>query len=113
MLSLTRNLIATAVLSLASLITNANAQSSSESSSKIRAAVQSREWTTARAEIERLKSTDPDSFRRNDYEYLLGRIAENVGEHSTAAASFESVVTNNSRLSEYANWHLARIARMT
>ena len=113
MLPFTRKLIASAGLSIVLLTTNSNAQSSVESASKIRAALQSRDWTTARAEIERIKATDPESFSKNDYEYLLGRLAENLGEDARASASFEAAVSNSSRLAEYANWHLARIARMT
>jgi TolA-binding protein len=46
-------------------------------------------------------------------DYLLGRQAETAGEMAAAATSYESVVTRNSILKEYALWRLARIARST
>jgi soluble lytic murein transglycosylase-like protein/TolA-binding protein len=85
----------------------------SESAARVRSAVQANDWFTARAEIERIRTADPESFRKNEYEYVLGRIAENAAELTAAASSFQSVSANNSRLSEYAQWHLAHIARST
>jgi signal transduction histidine kinase len=46
-------------------------------------------------------------------DYLQGRQAETAGEMAAAATSYESVVTRNSILKEYALWRLARIARST
>ena len=46
-------------------------------------------------------------------DYLLGRKAETSGDVAAAAVSYESVVTRNSILKEYALWRLARIARST
>src|SRR5687768_7801862 len=46
-------------------------------------------------------------------DYLLGRKAETSGDMAGAATSYESVVTSNSILKEYALWRLARIARST
>jgi len=46
-------------------------------------------------------------------EYLRGREAEAAGDIAKATANYQTVVTNNSILKEYALWHLARIARST
>ena len=46
-------------------------------------------------------------------EYLVGRKAENAGDIAAATASYQSVVSRNSVLKEYALWRLARIARST
>src|SRR4030095_12632597 len=52
------------------------AQTASESQQRICTAVESDDWTAARAEVETLRTNDPGLFERNGYNYLLGRIAE-------------------------------------
>ncbi len=46
-------------------------------------------------------------------EYLRGREAERSGNIANATANYQSVVSSNSVLKEYALWRLARIARST
>ena len=46
-------------------------------------------------------------------EYLLGRKAETAGDIATATANYQTIVSRNSVLREYALWRLARIARAT
>jgi soluble lytic murein transglycosylase-like protein/TolA-binding protein len=46
-------------------------------------------------------------------DYLLGRKAETSGDVAAATASYQTVVSRNSVLREYALWRLARIARAT
>jgi soluble lytic murein transglycosylase len=46
-------------------------------------------------------------------EYLLGRKAETAGDIAAATANYQTIVTRNSVLREYALWRLARIARST
>ena len=46
-------------------------------------------------------------------EYLSGRKAETAGDFAAATANYQSVVSRNSVLKEYALWRLARIARST
>jgi hypothetical protein len=60
-----------------------------------------------------LRSVDPSLFRSKNYDYLLARIAEETSDIATSTAGYESTVTNNSILAEYALWHLARVARST
>lgn len=46
-------------------------------------------------------------------DYLLGRKAEAAGDIATATANYQTVVSRNALLKEYALWRLARIARST
>src|ERR1041385_5439388 len=80
---------------------------------RITAAVEKADWQTARAEIDKLRASDEALFREKNYDYLLGRIAERTGNLANAAASYQTLVTNNSRLREYALWRLAKLARST
>ena len=102
----------TAALLLAVTVTNTHGQSP-ESRARIRAAVQSGDWFTARSELEQLKSADAEAFRKNNYDYLLGRINESTGNQPAATTNYESVASTSSGLAEYARWHLARMARAT
>ena len=80
---------------------------------RIAAAVEASDWQTARAEINKLRSSNETLFRDKNYDYLLGRIAERTGDMATATASYQTIVTNNSRPREYALWRLAKFARAT
>jgi soluble lytic murein transglycosylase-like protein/TolA-binding protein len=88
-------------------------QASVDISNRIRAAMETRDWKTARSEVERLNSADPATFRARNYDYLLGRLAEESADFTSATKSYDAVLSNNSRLSAYALWHLARMARGT
>jgi soluble lytic murein transglycosylase len=55
----------------------------------------------------------PPTASPPNQDYLLGRKAEASGDVTAAAVSYESVVTRNAILKEYALWRLARIARST
>ncbi|HSK64922.1 MAG TPA: tetratricopeptide repeat protein, partial [Pyrinomonadaceae bacterium] len=98
-------------LILAWLAISAAAQHPLESS--ISAAVESEDWQKARAEITKLRTSDPERFRDKNYEYLVGRIAERTGDLASATASYQTIASNGSRLAQYALWRLARIARTT
>jgi len=80
---------------------------------RILAAVEAADWQTARAEINKIRSTDPALFRDKNYDYLLGRIAERTGDLAGANASYQAIAANDSRLREYALWRLAKLARAT
>ena len=80
---------------------------------RITAAVEAADWQTARAEINKLRSTNETLFRDKNYDYLLGRIAERTGDLASAGASYQTIVANNSKLREYALWRLAKLARAT
>ena len=95
------------------ILLSAAALSATAQPDRILAAVESEDWTTARAEINRLRSANETLFRERNYEYLLGRIAERTGDVAGATASYQAITANNSRLREYALWRLAKIARAT
>ena len=80
---------------------------------RITAAVEAADWPTARAEINKLRSSNETLFRDKNYDYLLGRIAERTGDLAAATASYQTIAANNSRLREYALWRLAKFARAT
>ena len=84
-----------------------------QSPDPIVAAVEAENWQTARAEINKLRSTNGALFREKNYDYLLGRIAERTGDIASATASYQAIASNDSRLKQYALWRLAKIARST
>jgi len=53
----------------------------------------------------------PAAAQANDY--LLGRNAERTGDLAGATAHYQAIASSDSKLKEYALWHLARIARST
>lgn len=80
---------------------------------KIRTAVDNRDFLIAIAELEAFEKSDPKIFELNNYDYLLGRMAERTGNTAAAMANYQRVVKRNSILKEYALAHLAQIARST
>src|SRR6185369_15319671 len=80
---------------------------------RITAAVEKADWETARAEINKLRSSNETLFRDKNYDYLLGRIAERTGDIANANASYQTIVANSSKLREYALWRLSKLARAT
>jgi len=93
--------------------TGVRAQAPQERRMRIRAAVETGVWETALTELQGFSNSDAALFKANEYDYLQGRLSERVGDPTGASASYESVVSRNALLSEYALWHLARIARAT
>src|SRR6266850_3360939 len=93
--------------------TDVRAQSPQERRVRIRAAIETGGWQTALTELQGFSYADIGLFKVNEYDYLQGRLSERIGDATGASASYESVVSRNGLLSEYALWHLARIARGT
>ena len=91
----------------------ARAQSVNDPQQTIRAAVEQGNWATVVSETSKIRTTDPNLFRERNYDYLHGRAAEKNDDPASATTSYQSVVTRNARLSEYALWHLSRLARAT
>jgi soluble lytic murein transglycosylase len=84
---------------------------SGQAPEKIRQAVEQRNYADAFNELENLRKSDVKNFELNNYDYLLGRMAEKKGDFAAAMAHFQTVAARNSVLKEYALWHLASIAR--
>ncbi len=80
---------------------------------KIRTAVDSKDYLIAIAELYSLEKSDPKIFELNNYDYLLGRMAERSGNTAAAVANYQRVVKRNSILKEYALGRLAQISRST
>ena len=91
----------------------AHAQSVNDPQQTIRAAVEQGNWATVVSETSKIRTSDPNLFRQSNYDYLHARAAEKNNDPVSATASYQSVVTRNARLSEYALWHLSRLARAT
>jgi soluble lytic murein transglycosylase len=89
----------------------ARADSLKEKANSIRQAMDARDFDRAEALVRELKSADPAGFAANNYDYLLGRLAERRGLQAEATALYLRVQNRNSSLSQYATLHLARIAR--
>ncbi|MBA2735132.1 MAG: tetratricopeptide repeat protein, partial [Acidobacteria bacterium] len=98
-------------LLLASFATNA--QPARERHERIRASIDNGDYASAITELQSLRTTDPTSFALNNYDYLLARLSERLGNAAAAQAHYQSVVARNSPLSQYALWHLAQLARAT
>lgn len=77
---------------------------------KINDAVENHDYLTAIDELKSLEKSDKKTFTLNNYDYLMGRMAEKRGDVALAMAKYQTVVSRNSILSEYAKWHLAQIA---
>lgn len=89
------------------------AQNFAESHSKIRDAVENKDYQIAVAELQNLKRIDKKIFDLNNYDYLLARMAEKQGDFAVATENYQAVAARKSILSEYAAWHLSRIFRST
>ncbi|MBA4124276.1 MAG: transglycosylase SLT domain-containing protein [Acidobacteria bacterium] len=88
-----------------------SAQNSSEAHTKIRNAVENKDYQTAVVELQFLEQSDQKKFMLNNYDYLLARMAEKQGDFAVATANYQAVAGRNSVLSEYALWHLSQVFR--
>ncbi len=88
-------------------------QNREEIHSKIRSAVENKDYQTAISELKNLENRDRKIFESNNYDYLLARMAEKSGDFAAAMANYQAVVNRNSVLNEYALRHLSQIARAT
>ncbi len=103
-----KNRISIAIFLITIFAAAAAAQDQAE---RIRAAIEQRDLAAAATELSGLRKSDRKTFELNNYDYLLGRVLEQRGDLSGAAASFQSVISRGSVLKPYALWHQARIAR--
>ena len=104
-------LLVCAVWLFLSSASTATAQNLQAKASEIRAAMDARDFERAEALVNALKSADPAAFTRNNYDYLLARLAERRGARAQASALYLELLNRKSPLSEYALWHLAMNAR--
>ena len=95
------------------LISSSPAQTPAELQSKIKASVENREYAQAIESLRKFKSQDQKNFEQNNYDYLLGRMAEKSGDVALAMGSYHSVAARGSLLASYARWHISQVARAT
>jgi soluble lytic murein transglycosylase-like protein/predicted negative regulator of RcsB-dependent stress response len=89
------------------------AQTPLERHEKIRAALLRGDREAALSDLQAMRASEPSVYALNDYDYLLARLSQKRGDVLTAAISYQLLVARNSRLSQYALWHLAQLARAT
>ncbi len=92
---------------------NAYSQTPRERHETVRAAVERADYAEAINQLQMWRSSDPNIFTLNNYDYLLARLSERSGDRATAAVNYQRVVARNALLGQYALWHLAQFARMT
>jgi soluble lytic murein transglycosylase-like protein/tetratricopeptide (TPR) repeat protein len=90
---------------------NILAQSLQQRADKIRTFVDSSNLNAALDELRSLKTADASAFTLNNYDYLLARLLEGTGDQVGSFSGYQAVVARRSLLSQYALWHLARLAR--
>jgi soluble lytic murein transglycosylase len=100
-------------LSLFLLLTTSaiQGQQARERHERIRASIDGGDYATAITELQSLRAAEPMVFTLNNYDYLLARLSERLGNASMAEANYQRVVARSSVLSQYALWRLAQLAR--
>jgi soluble lytic murein transglycosylase len=88
-----------------------HAQQARERHERIRAAIDNGDYFSAIPELQSLRASDPATFELNNYDYLLARLSERLGNPTAAQSHYQRVVSRGSLLSQYALWHLAQSAR--
>ena len=79
--------------------------------SKIRTAVSERRYADAVTDLKLLEQNNAEIFALNNYDYLLARMYEKVGNPAAAMVQYQAVVKRGSILKPYALFHLAAKAR--
>ena len=103
--------VAALLLLLTSLALSANGQGIQTKANEIRAAMDARAFDRAERLTRELRASDPASFARNNYDYLLARLAERRGARAEATSLYLGLLNRNSNLAQYALWHLSAAAR--
>ena len=103
--------VAVCLVLLGALQGHAAAQGLEAKATQIRAAMDARDFDRAESGVRELKAADPAAFVRNNYDYLLARLAQRRGARSEATSLYLGIVSRNSILARYALWHLSEIAR--
>ena len=80
---------------------------------RIRQSVESRNYSAAITELQKLQIDDPKTFAVNNYDYLLARMAESDAQLAVAMSNYQAVVNRHSELDAWALKHLSQIARST
>ena len=73
----------------------------------IRSAMDARDFNRAEILVREFQAAEPAAFIRNNYDYLLARLAERRAARAEASALYLALLNRRSSLAEYALWHLA------
>jgi soluble lytic murein transglycosylase len=73
--------------------------------------MEARNFERAESLVRQLRERDSAAFTRNNYDYLLARLAQRRGATTEAAALYLALINRKSPLAQYSLWHLASIAR--
>src|SRR5262245_11821362 len=95
------------LFSLSLLAGDAAAQNLQAKASEIRAAMDAREFDRAEVLLREARAAHAEAFVANNYDYLLGRLAERRGAQTEAQALYTAVLNRQSVLASYALWHLS------
>lgn len=87
------------------------AQNLPDSHQKIMQMIDTRNYSAAIDELQRLRDSHAKAFVAVDYDYLLARVAERDGRLGLAMSSYQSVAKRNADLRFYAFKHMSGVAR--
>ncbi len=106
-----RLLVFALLFSLFAFATQADAQGLQNKANEIRAAMDARDFERAERMAREVRATHAQAFTANNYDYLLGRLAERKGANAEAISLYTAVLNRQSILAPYALWRLANVAR--
>ncbi len=90
---------------------SAGSQTLQDRHTRLRAAMDRNDQTTAESALREMLNNDPEAFARNNYDYLLARLLQNRRGEDESGTFYLRVANRNSPLAGYALWHLAELAR--
>ncbi len=89
----------------------AAAQNLQNKANEIRSAMEARDFDRAETLTRDFRAANQPAFIANNYDYLLGRLAERRGAMAEAQTLYLAVLNRKSALAPYALWHLSTLAR--
>ena len=103
--------VVTVLAIVAFLVFTAAAQTPQATHQQLRSSIDEGNFSAALDQLRALHAGNPQLFAANNYDYLLARLQERVGDVAAAAASYQANVARRSVLTEYSLWRLAQISR--
>ena len=89
----------------------AYAQTSGQRHQQILKSLEAGERQSAIRNLRLLRAQDPSFFAANNYDYLLGRLAEETGDRAGSLTNYEAVASRRGALAPHALLRLAALAR--
>lgn len=106
-----RSTVVALLIMLATLAGESHAQSLQSKADEIRSAMDARDFDRAESLAREVRARSAAAFASNNYDYLLGRLAERRGARAEAQSLYQAVLNRNSVLAPYALGRLAMMAR--